>query len=105
MPAISYKRPTEGCSGHPGEVRITSHDLAKIRVEVRGFEPLASAVRRQRSTGLSYTPGTGQRNRAISAVGRRIATQLGAVTVERVAQILLHHGDRQIAPGLLDQRP
>ena len=27
-------------------------------VEVRGFEPLASAVRRQRSTGLSYTPGT-----------------------------------------------
>jgi hypothetical protein len=25
-------------------------------VEVRGFEPLASAVRRQRSTGLSYTP-------------------------------------------------
>lgn len=28
------------------------------QVEVRGFEPLASAVRRQRSTGLSYTPGT-----------------------------------------------
>ena len=27
-------------------------------MEVRGFEPLASAVRRQRSTGLSYTPGT-----------------------------------------------
>jgi hypothetical protein len=25
-------------------------------VEVRGFEPLTSAVRRQRSTGLSYTP-------------------------------------------------
>jgi hypothetical protein len=35
MPAISYKRPTEVCSGHPGEIRITSHDLAKIRVEVR----------------------------------------------------------------------
>jgi hypothetical protein len=31
-------------------------------VEVRGFEPLASAVRRQRSTGLSYTPEVGQRN-------------------------------------------
>ena len=29
-------------------------------VEVRGFEPLTSAVRRQRSTGLSYTPRTSQ---------------------------------------------
>ncbi len=28
-------------------------------VEVSGFEPPASAVRRQRSTGLSYTPETG----------------------------------------------
>jgi hypothetical protein len=28
-------------------------------VEVRGFEPLTSAVRRQRSTGLSYTPWFG----------------------------------------------
>jgi site-specific DNA recombinase len=28
-------------------------------VEVRGFEPLTPAVRRQCSTGLSYTPGTG----------------------------------------------
>ena len=27
-------------------------------VEVRGFEPLTPAVRRQCSTGLSYTPGT-----------------------------------------------
>ena len=39
-------------------------------VEVRGFEPLTSAVRRQRSTGLSYTPNSPQRNRAIRA-GRR----------------------------------
>jgi hypothetical protein len=29
---------------------------ATTAVEVRGFEPLTSAVRRQRSTGLSYTP-------------------------------------------------
>jgi hypothetical protein len=27
------------------------------QVEVSGFEPPTSAVRRQRSTGLSYTPG------------------------------------------------
>jgi site-specific DNA recombinase len=33
----------------------------ELKVEVRGFEPLTSAVRRQRSTGLSYTPfGRGQ---------------------------------------------
>jgi hypothetical protein len=31
-------------------------DLLERRVEVRGFEPLTSAVRGQRSTGLSYTP-------------------------------------------------
>jgi hypothetical protein len=79
--------------------------LAKTRVEVRGFEPLASAVRRQRSTGLSYTPGIGQRNRAISAAGGGLATQLGGVAIERVAQVLLHHGDREVTPGLLDQRP
>jgi hypothetical protein len=29
-----------------------------LKVEVRGFEPLTPAVRRQCSTGLSYTPGT-----------------------------------------------
>jgi hypothetical protein len=28
-------------------------------VEVSGFEPPTSAVRRQRSTGLSYTPEIG----------------------------------------------
>ena len=31
----------------------------EVSVEVSGFEPPASAVRRQRSTGLSYTPETG----------------------------------------------
>jgi hypothetical protein len=30
----------------------------RLLVEVRGFEPLTPAVRRQCSTGLSYTPGT-----------------------------------------------
>jgi site-specific DNA recombinase len=29
-----------------------------LKVEVRGFEPLTPAVRRQCSTGLSYTPGS-----------------------------------------------
>ena len=33
-------------------------DLRLFLVEVRGFEPLTPAVRRQCSTGLSYTPGT-----------------------------------------------
>jgi hypothetical protein len=33
-------------------------DLRVLYVEVRGFEPLTPAVRRQCSTGLSYTPGT-----------------------------------------------
>jgi hypothetical protein len=33
-------------------------------VEVNGFEPSTSAVRRQRSTGLSYTPQIEQRGRA-----------------------------------------
>ena len=93
MPGICFKRPTEWPVGHPGDMRITRCDLAEIRVEVRGFEPLASAVRRQRSTGLSYTPGIGQRNRAISAAGGGVATQLGGVAIERVTQVLLHHGD------------
>jgi hypothetical protein len=35
-----------------------SVDLRLSLVEVRGFEPLAPAVRRQCSTGLSYTPET-----------------------------------------------
>jgi hypothetical protein len=30
----------------------------RLKVEVRGFEPLTPAVRRQCSTGLSYTPGS-----------------------------------------------
>ena len=30
-----------------------------LNVEVRGFEPLTPAVRRQCSTGLSYTPVLG----------------------------------------------
>jgi hypothetical protein len=38
--------------------RSTRQESRTKYVEVRGFEPLASAVRRQRSTGLSYTPGT-----------------------------------------------
>jgi hypothetical protein len=38
-------------------VKFTA-DLGFPLVEVRGFEPLTPAVRRQCSTGLSYTPGT-----------------------------------------------
>ena len=34
-------------------------DLRFSVVEVRGFEPLTPAVRRQCSTGLSYTPVLG----------------------------------------------
>jgi hypothetical protein len=32
--------------------------IQRLKVEARGFEPLTPAVRRQCSTGLSYTPGT-----------------------------------------------
>ena len=34
-------------------------------VEVNGFEPSTSAVRRQRSTGLSYTPRSGQGSKGV----------------------------------------
>ena len=33
--------------------------MTGLLVEVRGFEPLTPAVRRQCSTGLSYTPVLG----------------------------------------------
>src|SRR5688572_3293605 len=53
--AVGAHPSTDGSRGGEG-----SHNSSHLRVlvEVRGFEPLASAVRRQRSTGLSYTPGT-----------------------------------------------
>jgi hypothetical protein len=45
--------PREATAGAPPNV---ASDLLIYRVEVRGFEPLTPAVRRQCSTGLSYTP-------------------------------------------------
>jgi hypothetical protein len=42
----------------PSIVAKTEVNLQVVYVEVRGFEPLTPAVRRQCSTGLSYTPGT-----------------------------------------------
>ena len=40
-------------------------------MEVRGFEPLTSAVRGQRSTGLSYTPRSGQPSKGPRRTGLR----------------------------------
>ena len=44
-----------GAHVDPGSVDARERSSGFL-VEVRGFEPLASAVRGQRSTGLSYTP-------------------------------------------------
>ncbi len=62
----------------PGDIAIPpGSDQRKHPVEVRGFEPLTSAVRRQRSTGLSYTPSTaGQGNKALR--GGRDSARPGA---------------------------
>ena len=52
-------------------------------VEVRGFEPLTSAVRRQRSTGLSYTPQEGQGSKGVCRAGRLRRRVRGAVRARR----------------------
>ena len=43
----------------PGAAEATAQEQPDTPVEVRGFEPLTPAVRRQCSTGLSYTPMLG----------------------------------------------
>jgi hypothetical protein len=48
-----------GGQPHPREDKQADIDPALCWVEVRGFEPLTPAVRRQCSTGLSYTPVRG----------------------------------------------
>jgi hypothetical protein len=52
---INWIDSMEGC----GLRADMTPEITCYLVEVRGFEPLTSAVRRQRSTGLSYTPGIG----------------------------------------------
>jgi len=49
---MSYRKDSRNTSAVPGG------RLSQNRVEVIGFEPTTPAVRRQCSTGLSYTPGS-----------------------------------------------
>jgi hypothetical protein len=77
-------------------------------VEVNGFEPSTSAVRRQRSTGLSYTPRKFQRSkgvcrdRADATRPLRVFLQPASVLVESPLDALLHRGDREVTAGLLN---
>jgi hypothetical protein len=71
---------------------------------VRGFEPLASAVRGQRSTGLSYTPRTARVTKgSVVPVGSGVTLEATCVLVERALDALLHGRDREVTAGLLDQ--
>ena len=72
-------------------------------MEVSGLEPPTSAVRRQRSTGLSYTPETGAS--VAEGLGSPVAEDALGVALERFVQVLLYASHGKVPARLLDQAP
>lgn len=76
LPLIWRLSAARARSSTPSAMRNTAPDQCSSAVEVRGFEPLTPAVRRQCSTGLSYTPGTtsvAARSSSLLTIARRSA--------------------------------
>lgn len=91
-PPFRRRCTVRACSRQAGDGANRPVDLRFLWVEVNGFEPSTSAVRRQRSTGLSYTPrgasvakgsataGQARRRPAGGARGRRARARCPAAS-------------------------